>query len=46
MSDRNTSCAERIEGELVKIEQGYAELWRRLDNQDASGETLGGADIS
>jgi hypothetical protein len=35
MSDRSTSCADRIEAELATTEQGYTELWQRLDNQDA-----------
>lgn len=31
MSDRDLTCAERIEAELIETEQGYARLWRQLD---------------
>jgi len=39
MSEHALSCAERIETELSKTEQGYAGLWRRLDNQGADDDT-------
>jgi hypothetical protein len=36
MSDRSLSCAERIETQLTETEQGYARLWQRLDQVDAT----------
>lgn len=31
MSDRDLTCAERIETELTETEQGYCRIWRQLD---------------
>lgn len=40
MSDRTSSCAERIGTELAETEQSYARLWQRLEAIDKTDDSL------
>lgn len=44
MSDRELTCVQRIRQELADREATYADIWRALDNPNATNDDLDAAD--